>query len=553
MTLNGHGPTGRARHVVSLCLAAVILYAVLIAPNHPAALSLWALFVVPLEWPVIVLALLALPPKGGATFSVRMVLCLGLVAITVLKLADFLTFLAYNRGFNPVVDWHLVIAAWHLGSGVLGVVMAVVAVVALIGAIGLLAYSLWWATGRFARISLPRPMPLWLSAATVPFAAFAAAEVGHSMRHWQLPFDPPGAAFTARVGVERVAMVQETVAGLRAFRAAAATDPFADTAPLLDQIGNRDVLVIYVESYGSSSLTNPRYRSTHLETLQQIEADLSAKGLGLRSGWLEAPMIGGQSWLSHATLAQGLWIPDQKTYGAALASGRKSLFHLAQDAGFRTSAVMPAITMDWPEANFMGFDQILPAAQLGYRGLAFNWVTMPDQFTLSALERLVLQGDAATDRAPVFAQIALISSHAPWTPVPTLLDWDEVGDGRVFNDMAVSGDPPDVVWRDHDRVRDQFRQAIDYSLRTVGEFAGRQAKAAPLMVILGDHQPARFVSEDASFTVPVHIVGPPDLVDRFAAWGWPHGLIPDKSARTWRMDAFRDRFLATFSSGAANP
>lgn len=543
----------RGGQIALTCLAAFILYAVLIAPNHPAALSVWSLFVFPLEWPVIVLALVILPATGGAAFLSRILLVLVLTVLTLLKLADFSTFLAYNRGFNPVVDGHLVIAAWHLASGVMGVVMAAMAVVVLIGAIGALAFAIWWATGMLARTSLPLQFRPWMSAVTVALAVFAIAEVGHSMRHWQLPFDPPGAAFTARVGAERIVMVRETVAGLRAFRAAAATDLFADASPLLDQIGDRDVLFIYIESYGSSSLANPRYRPTHLETLQAIETELSAKGLALRSGWLEAPMIGGQSWLSHATVSQGLWIPNQKTYGAALVSGRKSLFHLAQDAGFSTTAVMPAITMDWPEANFMGFDRILPASELGYQGLAFNWVTMPDQFTLTALERLVLQGTAPTDRAPVFAQVALISSHAPWTPVPTLLDWDAINDGSGFNGMAVSGDPPDVVWRDQDRVRDQFRQAIDYSLRTVGEFAARHARSAPLIVILGDHQPARFVSESDSFTVPVHVVGPPELVDRFAAWGWSDGLVPDDRARTWRMDAFRNQFLTTFSSGTPNP
>jgi hypothetical protein len=48
-------------------------------------------------------------------------------------------------------------------------------------------------------------------------------------------------------------------------------------------------------------------------------------------------------------------------------------------------------------------------------------------------------------------------------PVPDLVAWDEIGDGTIFNAMALSGDPPDVVWRDRDRVRDQYRQAVDYA------------------------------------------------------------------------------------------
>lgn len=541
------------RKLVLNCVAAAILYVALILPNHPGALSVWALFVFPLEWPLIVLGLLALPSKGVVTTIVRIGIVLFITLITVLKLADFSTFVAYNRGFNPIVDGHLIIAAWHLGSGVLGIIAAAVAVIAIVGSVGVFAFAIWWATDRLVAVSLRGILRLSGAVATFPLAVFAMAEVGHSMRYWQLPFDPSGAAFTARVAAERVVMIRQTVEGLRTFRAAAASDPFAEVSPLLDQIGARDVLFTYIESYGSSSLTNPRYAPTHLATLNSIEADLDARGLAMRSGWMEAPMIGGQSWLSHATVARGLWVPDQRTYGAALISGRRSLFHLAQDAGFATAAIMPAITMDWPEANLMGFDRILPATELGYEGLPFNWVTMPDQFTMTAVDRLVLQGTAGKDRPPVFAQIALISSHAPWTPVPSLVDWDEIGDGRIFNEVAVSGDPPDVVWRDHDRVRDQFRQAVDYSIQTVGAFAARHADDPPLMIVIGDHQPARFVSEDDSFAVPVHIIGPQDLVARFGDWGWNEGLIPKPDARTWRMDMFRNQFLSTFSSGAPSP
>ncbi|MGB0498920.1 MAG: sulfatase-like hydrolase/transferase, partial [Rubricella sp.] len=415
------------------------------------------------------------------------------------------------------------------------------------------AAGLWWATGRWAGLRPARGLRIGGVAALVPFAAVAIVEIGDAMRRWTAPVDIPGAAFTARVAVERAEMLSRTFARLRDFRQAAETDPFTGAAPLLDIIGTRDVLFVYVESYGAASLTNPRYAPTHLPTLARIENDLAARGLSMRSGWLDAPIIGGQSWLSHATLATGLWIPDQRTYGAALVSGRRSLFHLAQDNGFETVAVMPAITMDWPEAAFMGFDRIYAADDLGYAGLPFNWVTMPDQFTLAALDRLVLDGAPGEERPPVFAQVALISSHAPWTPVPDLVAWDDIGDGRIFDAVAQSGDPPEVVWRDRDRVRDQFRQAIDYSLETVGDFIARLDGEPPLIFVLGDHPPALFVSEDPAMTVPIHVIGPAGLVDRFAAWGWAPGMVPAPSAPALGMDAFRNRLLRTFSGAAPIP
>ena len=69
------------------------------------------------------------------------------------------------------------------------------------------------------------------------------------------------------------------------------------------------------------------------------------------------------------------------------------------------------------------------------------------------------------------------------------------------------------------------------------------------MVILGDHQPAAFVSGDpVGRDVPVHIVGRPEVVARLDAWGWTPGLLPAADAPVWPMEAFRDRFLAAFGT-----
>jgi hypothetical protein len=365
------------------------------------------------------------------------------------------------------------------------------------------------------------------------------------MGRWTLPLAPPGAAFTARVGVERIDMVRATLAELRAFEAAAATDAMAERPGLLDAI-DRDVLIVFVESYGRASLDTPLYAETHRATLVEAQTRLSEMGLAMRSGLLTAPTRGGQSWLSHATFANGLWVDNQTSYAAALASGRKTLFHLAAESGFHTGAVMPQITMDWPESALMGFETVLAAENLGYAGQPFNWVTMPDQFTFAALDRHL--ADTESDR-PRFVQIALGSSHAPWVPVPELVPWDEVGDGTIFNPMAEAGDPPDVVWRDRDRVREQYRQAIDYALRVVFDYVARHAADPPLIIVLGDHQAAGFVALDDRPDVPVHIIGPEALVDVAEAWGWTSGLLPDAGATPIPMDRMRDMILRAFSTG----
>ncbi|NNU79450.1 sulfatase [Halovulum dunhuangense] len=532
--------------MAALAAAALLLHLVLIQPNHPDAMAWNALFLFPLELPVMLLALIALPAGARLTQGLRLLLVAVLMVIALAKLADYGTFIAFNRGFNAVVDYNLIHAAWVLGSGSIGTPLAALAVAGALLALALVAWALWWATGRWARLRPPPALALVAGLALVPATGLAVGEIGQAMRAWSMPFQAPGAAFTARVGIERVALWRETLSDLRDFRRAATEDPYVGRQGLLSALDGRDVQLIYVESYGRSSFENPLYRPTHAGTLRAAEPQLAAAGLGMRSGWLTAPMVGGQSWLAHGSVASGLWTDNQGRYRAMIASPRRTLFHFAAQAGYRTAAVMPAITMAWPEAGFFGFDAIHAAADLGYRGLPFNWVTMPDQFTLSAFDRLERE---VADRPPLFAQIALISSHAPWVPVPDLVPWDAVGDGTVFNAMAQAGDPPDVVWRDHDRVREQYRLAIDYTLRTVTDYAARVANDAPLMIVLGDHQAARFVSGTQDFDVPIHVIGPPELVERFAAWGFAEGLIPDPSTPALRMDAFRDRFLETFTDG----
>ncbi len=535
----------KLRIVIRLVLAGLVFHLVLIQPNHPAAMTWEALLVLPLELPAVLLGLMVVG-NGRLSTLIRIALVAVLTLIVVLKTADYVMFTSLNRGFNPVADLPLVASLVHLTAGSMGLALASLAVIGSLVATVIVAAALWWASGVWTTISAKRA-PLRLAAiGTVLFTGIAIAEVGHAMRYWTLPIQPPGAAFTARVGVERVQMVQTTLAELRAFRLAAANDPYADIDTLLDHI-DRDVIILFVESYGRTSFDTPFYADLHRETLNTAQDDLEALGLSMASSFLTSPTQGGQSWLAHATFANGLWIDSQASYGAALASGRETLFHIAARSGFQTAAVMPQITLDWPESQFMGFDTVLAASDLGYRGERFNWVTMPDQFTLTALDRRLRDGRSDDER--LFVQVALGSSHAPWVPVPDLVDWDAVGDGRIFNAMAASGDSPDVVWRDRDRVRAQYRLSIDYALQTVFSYTALHADESALMIVVGDHQAASFVALDERADVPIHIIGPQHLVDRMIDVGFSPGLIPTPQAPVLSMDHMRHLLLEAFSSG----
>ncbi|MCV0394790.1 MAG: sulfatase [Rhizobiaceae bacterium] len=524
------------RRALAILAALCVLYLALAAPNHPGAATPGAFANFPYELPLLAAFLfgVAFLPRGRR--ALRLAVVALLIVVLALKAADFAMFTALNRPFNLAYDLPLADAGWRLlwgsndptGARLL-LALAAAAIIAVIAV-------LWWAIGvlMLTGLRLGRSSVLVVAMLCLTAAGFWVAG--------------KGSAFSARLAGDHVRAAANAAANLATLRAEAAEDPVLASFPQpLSRLAGTDVILAFVESYGRSTLDNPLYGPTTKAALADVEAGLAARGYAMRSAWLTAPIVGGQSWLAHGTFLSGLWIDDQGRYDALLRSPRKALNRVAAEAGWRSVAVMPAIVMPWPEAGWFGYDAVHAAKDLGYRGKPFNWVTMPDQYTLSAFERLELtQGR----ERPVFAEIALISSHAPWTPIPRIVPWHEVGDGTVFDSQAMSGDTPEQVWADHDRVRDQFRLSIDYALRTIGDFAARHGDGKPLFIVLGDHQPAAFVSGSQTLRdVPIHMIGPPDILAAIDGWNWSEGLVPDGEAPVWRMDAFRARFIEAFSAG----
>lgn len=474
--------------------AALLTWAVLVLPGPP---------VFPVELPVL-LILSRLRP-------LRLVLWLGLLAILAVRVADAGMGMAFGRPFDLVADWPLLRSGWDLARASVGdlrVALAVLPVLLIVG-------------GLHAALRQGMALPL-LALVLV------------------LPPDAPA----VRLALGKAEAVERTLADLRIFEAAAQTDPFNGAPEVLSALRGHDAAILFVESYGRASFDNPRY-ARHEAILREAEPRLRARGYAMRSGWLTSPVIGGQSWLAHATLFSGLGVADQGRYRALLQSPRRTLFHLADQAGLHTLAVMPAITLPWPEGRMLGFAEILAAKDMRYAGRPLNWVTMPDQYTLSVLaRRMTGQG--------MFAGAALISSHAPWVPVIGIEDWDRIGDGAIFDGKGWDARSPEEVWRDPETIRDQYRDSLSYALRVVMGFAERQGENLPLLVVLGDHQPAAFVAGGDSRDVPVHVIGPPDLIRRLDGWGFSDGLVPGLDLSPWPMDAFRDRYLGAFTDEAEN-
>jgi len=275
---------------------------------------------------------------------------------------------------------------------------------------------------------------------------------------------------------------------------------------------------------------------------------LRAAGFGSRSAFLTSPTAGGGSWLAHGTLLSGLWIDNQQRYDDFAASQRLTLTSAFRRANWRTVGVMPGNDGPWPQSESLGYDRIYDAEDMGYHGPRFSWATMPDQYTLLRFEHTEY---ARRDRAPVMAEITLVSSHAPWEPVPRLIKWGDVGDGSVFDGMATADDKPEaILTRNPERVRTDYRTSIAYSLSSLISYVENYGDDKLVLIFLGDHQPSPIVTgPGASRDVPITIVTRDRAVlNRISQWGWQEGLKPRPQAPVWPMDAFRDRFLTAFGS-----
>jgi hypothetical protein len=364
------------------------------------------------------------------------------------------------------------------------------------------------------------------------------------------PAGPVASASASQIATDRVFEVETALRDPAVFAGLVADDSFAGVAPSdrLAGLRGKDVLVAFVESYGRVALEGAPYSQKLLSVLDAGTATLAARGWSTRSAYLTSSTFGGASWLAHATLESGLHVGNQQRYDALVAGDRLTLARAFHEAGWRTVADVPANEKVWPESRtFYGYEQTYDQANVGYAGPRFSYAPMPDQYVLSSLQRLEL---ASKDRPRVMAEIDLVSSHTPWAPLPTLVPWDRVGDGSVFQGMPERGSTPDEVWTDSARIRDAYATSVAYSLQTLVEYVETYGDDHLVLVLLGDHQPSTVVSGlGATLDVPITIVTrDPAVLSRTDGWGWTVGMRPGAAAPVWPMESFRDRFLTAFAS-----
>jgi phosphatidylglycerophosphate synthase len=345
----------------------------------------------------------------------------------------------------------------------------------------------------------------------------------------------------------------------------------------LDRVQGAQVIILFAEAYGAVTFDRPALAAALAPAREELAAALAATGRGAVSARVRSPTFAGVSKLAHASFLTGVEVRDYDAYSRLLDEKGETLVHRFAQAGYRTLAVMPGLKYEgWPEAAYYGFDAVLDARTLDYRGPEFGWWRIPDQYTLARLDatefananRAGIVADTDTDTAtgadagagtatgagprtgvgpgtgtdtgtgagtriypPRLIVLGNISTHAPFHPPPPYQpDWARLLTAEPF------GPVPPADQEDEAQVREAlladpagaYARTFDYFLRVLAGWLRLRNDLDLVLLIIGDHQPLAAVSgEGANWEVPVHLItARPALREAFLAAGFIPGLDP---------------------------
>jgi hypothetical protein len=517
-------------------LALLLVWAGLVVPDQTIVFHAGAFARLPLELILVVALAVVLPTVPRRVLAVTAGVVLAV--LMVVKLLDFGFITAFDRPFDPISDSAYVgigMETLRDGVGTKSADLVLVAIVVLV--IALLALPV------LALLRLTR-----VAAGNREWALRTAAVLGVLWVALRIAGAPVASSSAASLAADEVDKVRSGLEAHRILDREIPRDRFRATPgnQLLTGLRGKDVLLLFVESYGRAAVQGSSYSPGIDRVLDRGTAQLRAGGFSTRTGYLSSSTFGGLSWLAHITMQSGIRIGTQRGYDQLAKSNRLTLATAFKRAGWRTIADQPVNKRFWPEGrDFYHYDKVYDRRNIGYRGPGFGIAPMPDQFDLESLQRQEL---AQRHDRPVFAEVDLISSHTPWTRIPRLIPWKQLGDGTIFNHVPVETSTA-KLFGDGARARKAYGDSIQYTMSTIVSFMRRYGNDNLVTILLGDHQAPAVTPRGASHDVPISIIAhDPKVTAQIKSWGWQDGLHPTPQTPVWPMAAFRDRFLTAFGS-----
>ena len=524
-------------------LAFLLAWAALVAPRLPQSVTLTAFLRVPLEG-LVVIALAAVLPTVPRRLLAA-VLGPTLALLVILKILDIAFFTTFARPFDIIGDAGNAGIGIETLRGAIGNTKADLLVVGVVALAVSLLVSITLAMLRLTRVVAANRRES-LRAVTALGAVWLLCSVlgAQFLSHTPIASTDSAGFLLHELGAVEADLHDQTV-----FANQIAHDPFRSTPAnqLLTALRGKDVLLVFVESYGKVSVQGSSFSPAIDALLRKGTTQLRDAGFSARTAFVNAPGFGGISWLAHSTLQSGAWANSQRRYDQLVATNRFTLSEAFNRAGWRTINFGPADDRSWPAgSSFYHYSKLYDRRDMGYRGPTYNYAPMPDQFMFAALQRLEL---SKTHRRPLFAEVDTVSSHMPWDRIPQMIPWNHVGNGSIFNHIPTLTEPSSFWWHPN-QVKAAYARSLEYSLNTLISFVQHYGNKNLVLMAVGDEQPLPIVSgQGASHDVPISLIAQdPSVLKRITGWGWKAGLQPSPQAPVWPMSAVRDRFLSAFGA-----
>lgn len=522
-----------------LALAAAPAFALLLL-NALLGFDLWA--PTPIVWPqalvapefvVLWLALLAAVAWRGVP-SPRLLSALTAIYLLLVlgRYADVAVRQWFGRTLNlywdvPQIPRFLLVAARDWPAWQLAALVACIALSA-----WALARIVRWAIGEAAQRAAPYALQRrWVLAGSLAVGAMVLLQLGNATALGALTGGAKWMSMPVTPIVWRQAGVLATAFSPSAMARALPTATSVEMAlaapdgQSLAGLAGRDVYILMLESYGATVYDEPRAAAALRPRRAELAAAIAAGGRQVVSGFVRSPTYGGASDLAHLGLLSGVDMSDPVRHDLLLTTGRPTLTTLFRRHGYQTFGLYPAVSWEWPERAFYGYDVYLDGPSLGYRGPPITLWRIPDQFALERFEQL---HPRAADAPPRLLFFATINTHMPYGPQPPVqADVARLLGPQPFDDadlrQALAREPS---WLDQfpDYVR-----SFDTTYRWLAAHLRRPEPRERLIVLVGDHQPMSNVSGSASWDVPVHVIArDPALLAPFVARGFGYGMEPPR-------------------------
>ncbi len=403
-------------------------------------------------------------------------------------------------------------------------VLAAAAVLLLVwGIFSGLRWGIRIAGHQAAPLALRKPWALGLTAFAL---AIAVANYAGVRATWSFVSKPVIPVYWQQARLLAIALSPQAVQAALPTATALEAALRAPPGQALGALAERDVYLIFMESVGAVTYDHPVAAPSLRATHQRFEQAVRDSGRQVMSAFLKAPTFGGASDLSHLSLLSGIDLSDPNRHDLLLTTQRPTLLTLFKAQGYETHGLYPALSWDWPEQSFYGFDQFEDGRTLDYKGPALGHWSRPDQYALARYEQKHPRGAKTPPRLLFFPTI---TCHFPFSPVPPYQeDWARVLTAEPFDPAAVQASLAEKVnWLN---MMPDYVRMVDYTYRVLGGFMRQPEPRETIFVLLGDHQPTANISgEGATWDVPVHIISrDPALLARLAPFGFAPGMSPPR-------------------------